>query len=75
MCEQVYPHPPQRPLCAAWGVAHVGALTSSGSLRYSVPTSSPRRSRFLRSALTPLQAHTNTHISGSKQSEGTERTL
>lgn len=59
-------------LCQLACCAHVGALTSSGSLRCSVPTSSPRRSRFLRSALALLRAHTHTdmHISGKEQSEG-----
>lgn len=57
-------------LCRVRCCAHVGALTCSGSLRCSVQTSSPRRSRFLRSALALLHTHTNTHISGKKQSEG-----
>lgn len=57
-------------LCRLGCCAHVGALTSSGSLRCSVQTSSPRRSRFLRSALALLHTHTNMHISGKKQSEG-----
>lgn len=51
----------QSQLCAALVCCVlVGALTPPGSLRCSVPTSSPRRSRFLRSALALLHTHTQT---------------
>lgn len=48
-------------LCCLGCCAHVGALTSSGSLRCNVPTSSPRRSRFLRSTLALLHTHKHAH--------------
>lgn len=65
----------QRQLCAREGVVLVRVpWPHSGSLRCSVQTSSPRRSRFLRSALALLRTHTHTptnmHISGKKQSKG-----
>lgn len=57
-------------LCRMRCYAHEGALTSPGSLRCSVQTSSPRRSRFLRSALALLRNTQTCTLAGRSSQRG-----